>query len=307
MAFQRRKPAAIGVKAPFPGFVEPALASSIEKVPSGARWIHEIKFDGYRVQVHLANEAVKIFTRRGHDWTNRFKKVADDAWHIKAGSAIVDGEVVVPAADGTTDFSVLQNELKGRSTSIVLVAFDLLYLNGRDLRKLPLFQRKTELKNIIDGTEVQFSESFEMEGREMFAHACKIGLEGVVSKVRDSAYASGLGNNWVKKTCAQRETLTIAGFALDEGKWDGIYLGRRKGDDLVYAGKVDHGFDKVSAADLQRRLKPLIRKTQPYAKRIAHKGIWVEPKLLAEVEYRAKSAEGKVRHPYFKGLREDLR
>nr|WP_249142007.1 non-homologous end-joining DNA ligase [Bradyrhizobium diazoefficiens] len=282
------------------------MASSIEKVPSGARWIHEIKFDGYRVQVHLANEAVKVFTRRGHDWTNRFKKVADDAWHIKAGSAIVDGEVVVPAADGTTDFSVLQNELKGRSTSIVLVAFDLLYLNGRDLRKLPLFQRKTELKKIIHGTEVQFSESFEIEGREMFAHACKIGLEGVVSKVRDSAYASGRGNNWVKKTCAQRETLTIAGFALDEGKWDGIYLGRRKGDDLVYAGKVDHGFNKVSADDLQKRLRPLIRKTQPYAKRIAHKGIWVEPKLLAEVEYRAKSAEGKVRHPFFKGLREDM-
>jgi bifunctional non-homologous end joining protein LigD len=153
---------------------------------------------------------------------------------------------------------------------------------------------------------VQFSESFEIDGKAMFAHACKLGLEGVVSKVRDSAYASGRGNAWVKKTCAQRETLAIAGFALDEGKWDGIYLGRRKGGDLVYAGKVDHGFDKASAADLQKRLKPLIRKTQPYAKRIAHKGIWVEPKLLAEIEYRAKSAEGKVRHPLFKGLREDL-
>lgn len=294
------------MKAPFPGFVEPALASSIEKVPSGARWIHEIKFDGYRVQVHLANEALKVFTRRGHDWTNRFKKVANDAWHIKAGSAILDGEVVVPAADGTTDFSVLQNELKGQSTSIVLVAFDLLYLNGRDLRKLPLFQRKTELKKIIAGTDVQFSESFEIEGREIFAHACKVGLEGVVSKVRDSAYASGRGNNWVKKTCAQRETLTIAGFALDGTKWDGLYVGRRKGDDLVYAGKVDHGFDKASTAELRRRLEPLVRKTQPYAKRIAHKGVWVEPKLLAEVEYRAKSAEGKVRHPFFKGLREDL-
>jgi bifunctional non-homologous end joining protein LigD len=306
VAFQRRKPAVIGVKAPFPGFVEPALASSTEKVPSGARWIHEIKFDGYRVQVHLANESAKVFTRRGHDWTRRFKKVADDAWHIKAFSAIVDGEIVVPAANGTTDFSVLQNELKGSSASIVLVAFDLLYLNGRDLRKLPLVERKAELKKIIAGTAIQFSESFEIEGRDMFAHACKVGLEGVVSKVRDSVYASGRGNNWVKKTCAQRETLTIAGFALDEGKWDGIYLGRRKGHDLVYAGKVDHGFDKVSAADLEKRLKPLIRKTQPYSKRIAHKGIWVEPKLLAEVEYRAKSAEGKVRHPFFKGLREDL-
>ena len=306
MAFQRRKPAAIGVKAPFPGFIEPALATSIEKVPSGGRWIHEIKFDGYRVQVHLANEAVKIFTRRGNDWTKRFKKIAHDAWRIKAASAVVDGEIVVPAADGTTDFSVLQNELKGRSTSIVLVAFDLLYLNGRDIRKEPLVRRKAELKKIIAGTDVQFSESFEIEGREMFAHACKLGLEGVVSKVRDSAYASGRGNSWVKKTCAQRETLTIAGFALDEGKWDGIYVGRRKGDDLVYAGKVDHGFDKASAADLQKRLKPLIRKTQPYTKRVAHTGVWVEPKLLAEIEYRAKSAEGKVRHPFFKGLREDL-
>ena len=128
----------------------------------------------------------------------------------------------------------------------------------------------------------------------MFAQACKVGLQGVVSKVRDSVYASGRGNNWVKKTCAQRETLTIAGFAL------------RKGTDLVYAGKVDHGFDRTSAADLQKRLKPLVRKTQPYSKRIAHKGVWVEPKLLAEIESRAQSAEGKVRHPFFKGLREDL-
>jgi hypothetical protein len=110
------------------------------------------------------------------------------------------------------------------------------------------------------------------DGREMFAHACNVGLEGVVSKVCDSAYASGRGNNWVKKTCAERETLTIAGFALDEGKWDGIYVGRAWGDDLIYAGKVDHGFDKASAVDLQQRLKPLIRKTQPDSKRIAHKG-----------------------------------
>jgi bifunctional non-homologous end joining protein LigD len=306
VAFQRRKPAAIGVKAPFPGFIEPALATSIEKVPSGERWIHEIKFDGYRVQVHLANEAAKIFTRRGHDWTHRFKKVAHDAWQIKANSAVVDGEIVVPAADETTDFSVLQNELKGKSTSIVLVAFDLLYLNGCDIRKLPLFQRKAELKKILTGTDIQFSESFEIDGREMFAQACKVGLEGVVSKVRGGPYPTGRTNDWVKKTCAQRETLTIAGFALDGTKWDGLYVGRRKGDDLVYAGKVDHGFDKVSTADLQKRLKPLIRRTQPYAKRIGHKGIRVEPKLLAEIEYRAKSAEGKVRHPFFGGLREDL-
>lgn len=306
MAFQRKKPAANGVKALYPGFVEPALASSIGKVPSGDRWIHEIKFDGYRVQVHLANAAVKVFTRRGHDWTNRLRKVADDAWHVGAGSAIIDGEIVVPAADGTTDFSVLQTELKGASTKIVLVAFDLLYLNGRDLRKLPLIERKKHLEKIIDGTDVQYSESFEIDGKDMFAHACKIGLEGVVSKVRDSLYPVGRARDWVKKTCAQRETFTIAGFALDGDNWDGLYLGRRDGNHLIYAGKVDHGFDRMSSTELRERLTPLIRKTQPYTKRIAHGGFWVEPQLLAEIEYRAKSAEGKVRHPVFKGLRDDL-
>jgi bifunctional non-homologous end joining protein LigD len=303
--FQRKKSPAIGNKSPYPGFIEPALATSIEKVPGGERWLHEIKFDGYRVQVHIVNEAVKVFTRRGHDWTNRFRKIADDAWHIAARSAIIDGEVVVPAADGSTDFSVLQNELKGHSTKIVLVAFDLLYLNGHDLRSLPLVKRKAQLKKIVQHTDVQFSDSFEVEGAEVFAHACKVGLEGVVSKVRDSNYVSGRSNNWVKKTCAQRETLTIAGFALDGTDLDGIYLGRRKGSDLVYAGKVDHGFDKRSVADLRMRLTPLIRKTQPYSRRIAHKGIWVQPQLMAEIEYRAKSAEGKVRHPFFKGIRED--
>ncbi|MGX9431859.1 MULTISPECIES: non-homologous end-joining DNA ligase [Bradyrhizobium] len=255
MVYQRKKPPAIGMKAPYPGFIEPALATEIERVPTGARWIHEIKFDGYRVQTHIANEAVKIFTRRGHDWTHRFRKIADDAWHIPASSAIIDGEVVAPAADGITDFSVLQNELKGRSKKIVLIVFDLLYLNGHDLRKLPLSTRKAALKKLVAGTDVQFSESFEVDGRAMFEHACKVGYEGVVSKVANSPYVSGRGRNWVKKPCAQQETLTIAGFALDNGEWDGIYLGRRKGDDLIYAGKVDHGFDKASAADLQKRLR----------------------------------------------------
>jgi bifunctional non-homologous end joining protein LigD len=142
MPYPRTKPPAGGIKANYPGFIEPSLATSIDKVPAGERWIHEIKFDGYRVQVHLRDAAVKVFTRRGNDWTNRFRKIAADAWNINAGSAIIDGEVVVPSTDGTTDFSVLQNELKGRSKKIVMVAFDLLYLNGYDLRKLPLFERK---------------------------------------------------------------------------------------------------------------------------------------------------------------------
>jgi bifunctional non-homologous end joining protein LigD len=145
VAFQREKPVKVDVKAPFPGFVAPALATAVDTVPKGTRWIHEIKFDGYRVQVHLRDATVKVFTRRGNDWTKRFRKIAHDAWHVNAGSAIIDGEIVVPAADGTTDFSVLQNELKGKSNRIVLVAFDLLYRNGHDLRRLPLIQRKALL------------------------------------------------------------------------------------------------------------------------------------------------------------------
>jgi hypothetical protein len=213
MPSQRKKPAAIGTKAPYPGFIETALATSVDKVPSGQRWIHEVKFDGYRVQVHLRDAVVKVFTRRGNDWTNRFRKIAAYAWHINAGSAIIDGEVVVPSADGTSDFSVLQNEPKGRSTKIVMVAFDLLYLNGYDLRKLPLLERKKLLKKIIADIDVQFSESFEVDGREMY-NACSIGLEGVVSKVRDSRYISGGANSWVKKTCAQRETLPVERFVV---------------------------------------------------------------------------------------------
>lgn len=186
MAFQRKKSPAIGTKAPYPGFIAPALATQAEKVPSGDRWFHEIKFDGYRVQLHIVHDDIKVFTRRGNDWTKRFRKIANDAYLIDAGSAIIDGEVVVPGANGTTDFSVLQNELKGHSNKLVMVAFDLLYLNGRDLRKLPLLERKAVLKKLIAKSAVQFSESFELGGQDMYRHACKVGLEGVVSKIRDS-------------------------------------------------------------------------------------------------------------------------
>jgi bifunctional non-homologous end joining protein LigD len=143
------------------------------------------------VQLHLANESITVFTRNGHDWTKRFKKIADDAFLISASSVIIDGEIVVPAADGTRDFSVLQNELKGKSTKIAMVAFDLLYLNGYDVRKLPLIERKALLKKLIAKTAIQFSESFEVDGPEIFKHACGVGLEGVVSKSATAAMRPG--------------------------------------------------------------------------------------------------------------------
>ena len=184
MAFQRKKPAAIGVKAPFPGFVEPALATSIEKVPSGDRWIHEIKFDGYRVQLHIHNEAIKVFTRRGNDWTRRFSKIAADAWHYQRRSAPSStARSWCPPLTARRIFRCCRTSCAASPTELVMIAFDLLYLNGQDLRKLPLIERKKHLKKMIERTAIQFSESFEVDGKEMFAHACKVGLEGVVSKV----------------------------------------------------------------------------------------------------------------------------
>jgi bifunctional non-homologous end joining protein LigD len=189
MPYQRTKPS-LGVKAPFPGFIRPALATSVAKVPNDDRWIHEIKFDGYRVQLHIANDTIRVFTRRGNDWTKRFRKVANDAYLLNAKSAIIDGEVIVPQANGTSDFSVLQNELRGKSERIVMVAFDLLYFNGNDLRKVPLIDRKAALQRLIAKTAIQFSDNFETDGATIFKHACKVGLEGVVSKRRDSKYQS---------------------------------------------------------------------------------------------------------------------
>lgn len=307
MAYAHSKRSSIGAKALYPGFIKPSLATGTSKVPSGDRWIHEVKFDGYRVQVHIANEAIKIFTRRGHDWTDRFKKIEMDAWHLNVKSAIIDGEVVAPAADGTTDFAVLQNELRGRSNKIVLYAFDLLFLNGYDLRREPLIARKAALRDLVRKSDILFSESFETDGAEMLKAACQMGLEGVVSKVRDSRYQSDRSPSWLKVTCQQRESLPIVGYSMKDNQFEGLIVGRHSGEGLIYAGTVEHGFTRESTSDVRKRLQPLIQRAQAFSQKVKKpKAVWVKPSLLAEIEYRAKSAEGKLRHPFFKGLREDL-
>jgi ATP-dependent DNA ligase len=171
--------------------LKPALAEQLARPPKGEGWIHEVKFDGYRIQIHIANEAIKILTRRGHDWTSRFKKIALDAWRINARSAIIDGEVVAPAADGVSDFSVLQKEIRAkRSDKLVMYGFDLLYLNGNDLRSVPLKDRKARLRDLICNTDILFSESFDADGATIFARACEMGVEGIVSKRAASRYRS---------------------------------------------------------------------------------------------------------------------
>lgn len=196
------------MKAPYPGFIEPLLAEMVEQVPRGARWLHEIKYDGYRAQLHIINGAIKVCTRRGHDWTKRLRKIAADADLIGVGSVIIDGEIVVPGEVGKTDFSVLQNSLRGGAENIVLI----LYLNGRDLRRVPLVDRKGLLKSVIAGTATEYGVHFEIDGAELSRRACEAGLEGIVSKAASSPYSGGRGDFWVKTTCAHRETLAIAGL-----------------------------------------------------------------------------------------------
>jgi bifunctional non-homologous end joining protein LigD len=216
---------------------------------------------------------------------------------------------VVPAEDGRTDFAVLQKALRaGRpSDRLVMYAFDLLYLKGHDMRKAPLVIRKAELAALLKGNNILLSQSFEIDGGHMFKTACEMGLEGVVSKQRDSRYTSDRTDAWVKMTCRNRGTLSIVGYAMKDSRFDGLYVGLQADDQLIYAGKVDLGFTPGTATDVRKRLAPLVQKTQAFSQKIKKpQAVWVRPSLLAEVEYRAKSAEGKLRHPVFKGFREDL-
>lgn len=191
------------LQVPFPGFIDPALATALQQVPTGESWIHEIKFEGERVQVHVPDAAARLFDARGEECTDRFRTIAAAAWQIKADSAIIDGIVVSTAADGP--INMVLDQLKVRSTYPVLVAFDLLYLNGFDLRQQPLTERKGKLRRLIVGTEIQFSHHSETCDNELFAHARKFGLHGVVSKLRDGRYASGRSADWATVAEAARQ------------------------------------------------------------------------------------------------------
>ncbi len=300
----RSKP---GTKALHPGFIPPARATRLGiRPPRGSDWIHEIKFDGYRMQLQIMNQTAHVYSRSGHDWTKKCRKIAADAFLVRAKSAIVDGEVVAPAADGTVDFSAVQRAMSARrpSDALVMYAFDLLYLDGQDLRALPLIERKAMLKKLLTGSEIRFSDSFEVDGEKMFERVCAMGLEGVVSKRRLSRYRSGDTQDWIKTTCRLRETLVITGYAVKNGHFDGLYLGRADGGELVNAGRVTDGFNPKDVPSLRKRLDRVALGAVKGQK--SGSVVPVKPELLAEIEYRGITSTGKLRHPSFKGLREDL-
>ncbi len=303
-------------KADDPGFVPPALATLRASAPAGSRWLHEIKFDGYRLQAHVADGKAGLLTRSGLDWTDRFGVAVPAALAaLPAGTAIIDGELVVEAAGGASDFSALQADLsEGRTDRFRYYAFDLLYLDGYDLRGCALVDRKAALEGLLDGAgaALAYSEHFDDEGEIILRHACRLSLEGVISKLRTGMYPAGRSKEWIKSKCTDRQEFVVAGYVpstTSDKAIGSLVLGYHGRHGLVHAGRVGTGFSRNTAEDLYRRLEPLRRGEQPFAAPLdaeARRGVrFTEPRLVAEVEFRSWTADRLLRHASFRGLRED--
>ena len=287
-----------------PGFIKPQLATLKTKAPKGDQWLHEIKYDGYRVQVHLNSGRKKVYTRNGLDWTKRFSVIAG-ALDIP-GQAIIDGEVVV-VHEGRTNFSELQAELaSGRQDRLVYYAFDMLWRDG-DLRKLPQIERKQALLNLLgeNGIEnpVLFSEHLIGDGQKMFEHAAKLNWEGIISKRADAPYRSERSENWLKIKAVQKGKFPVVGFVKDPSGIAALHLGKREGKDLVYMGKVGTGWSRTVSSQIRKQLDTVVSPKSKLTKAIRMpKATWVEPKFFADVEYRDITSEGLLRASSFKGL-----
>lgn len=302
--------------APAPDFVPPMLATLVKSTPSDDRWLHEIKFDGYRIEARLQDGQVTLFTRSGRDWTSRFgPRIAEALAALPARQALLDGEVVVETAGRSSDFSALQADLAaGRSDRMTYYLFDLLHLDGRDLTGLPLVDRKRLLAGLLSPADgpVRLSEHLSDKGDIVLRHACRMGLEGIVSKLRDSPYRPGRGLAWVKSKCSARQEFVIGGFVPSTATPRAIgslVLGVFQGDRLRHVGRVGTGFSQALAQDLMTRLKAMETERSPFdpplkgaEKRDAR---YVRPELVAEVDFRAWTADGNLRHAAFRGLRED--
>jgi len=299
-----------------PRAFKPQLATLVAQAPAGDEWLHELKFDGYRVLARIANGKVRLITRNGHDWTHRFPTIAAAVGKIPIESGLIDGEVVALNDEGVSDFQRLQNQLRrGDDQSLAYCAFDLPFAEGYDLTGVPLEERKRVLQKIIgkatDGV-VRFSEHIAGSGAEVWRQACGGGLEGIVCKRADGRYLSGRGSSWVKVKCTRRQEFVIGGFSKPEGARTGfgaLLLGYYDDDRFVYAGRVGTGFTQQSLRDVHAELTKRRRKAPAYDEpptgADARGVTWVAPELVAEVEFTEWTDDGLLRHPSFQGLRED--
>ena len=288
-----------------PGFIKPQLATLKMMAPAGEDWIHEIKYDGYRIQLHIDGDTRKAFTRNGHDWIKRFSTIAG-AFDLPY-QAIIDGEVVV-VHDGRTNFSELQAELAGgRQDRLQYYAFDLLWLDGQDFRKTSQLARKELLKELFDTHSIEppalYSEHAEGDGHELFQAAAKLNFEGIVSKRVDAPYRSERTEAWLKVKTTQREKFPVVGFIKDPTGVAALYLGKKEGKELRYMGKVGTGWTRTKSAEIRKALDIVVSPKQKLTKPISKpKATWVEPKFFADVEYGDITSDGLLRASSFKGL-----
>jgi bifunctional non-homologous end joining protein LigD len=299
-----------------PDFVPPQLATLQDRPPNGPGWVHEVKFDGYRMQARLDGGHVALLTRKALDWTTKFKPVANALTQLDVENALIDGEIVVEGENGVSDFSSLQDALKTGKSNFAYYVFDLLYLNGTDLIGKPLVERKAALAKILKGHDrngiVRLSDHFEVSGAEMYEHACKLGLEGLISKRRNASYRSGRSDDWIKSKCQKGQEFVVIGYKDAthlKGAIGALVLGYYDNGQLKYAGRSGTGYSVAAAQDLWKRLQPLRIDKPAFGKlpeeERGRKGIWVEPKLVVEVSFAGWTAQNHVRHAAFKGIRED--
>ena len=299
-----------------PERVEPCLALLKPKPPHGDEWSYEIKWDGYRIALHIEPGRVRIITRGGHDWTHRFPAIADAARELGPATMILDGEAVVLDEQGRSDFGLLQNSLgatgkaagKLPSRNSILYAFDLLYLDGHDLRNTEYRVRRHLLDDALKGQggAIRVSEEFDVDPDAMLQHACQMGLEGIIAKHRDRHYRSGRTGDWIKIKCIQSDAFVVVGYELSTavpGAIASLMLAARYRDGYVYVGSVGTGFKQDEARALKKTLDKLKTRLPPVS--VPGKNlVLTSPTLIAEIEYRAWTNDRKLRHPSYKGMRE---